>query len=430
MDSKLKRQVTCIVILGSLMILSIALLTNATAIKKKLNSKDTLVSAETQASIETVEKTKTPEGFTRLGNNLDGWKTDETFFDNESDTLAMQIMEEMSTLEVRAISVEKDIRIRILDYSGNLKSEIPFEVSVKSSNGKYDGTVLDEDKDGILYVSDLAPGKYEISLLPVEDWIVPETVQTVDVRASVEYLMIEDIDVLMKSEASLSTVADDAMVLSAVNDADKKITDKFCTDETMIYGIDISSENGEIDWNQVYQSGIRFVMLRAGFRGAFSGELITDDSFSKNAKEAYRAGLDVGAYFYSQAVNEKEAVEEASALLVLASQSRLSYPLCIRVDMAGGMGRADELDADTRTGIVNAFCQTIKNAGYDACFYATKNWLNTNLDTNRLDRNKIWLAEYRKIPTYEGYYDMWEYSCNGKVPGIDGNVNLNISFIK
>lgn len=428
MDSKLKRQVTVLVVVGALLILSVALLANATTIKNKLG-KTSSSTPEPQVIVDEVQAIKNVDGFTMVGHGLDNWKADETFFDSSNDSLTMKIMEEMSTLSVKAVSVEKDLRIRILDYNGNLKTDIPFEVSLKSHNGKTELFMVDEDKDGIIYASDLKPGKYELLMSEVEEWIVPVAPIEVEVKDFAEYLMIEDVDILMKSEATVASSADNAMTLSAINDADKKISSKFGEDETLVYGIDISSENGEIDWNQVYQSGIRFVMLRAGYRGAFSGEIYTDDSFSEYAKEANRAGLDVGAYFYTQAINEREAVEEASAMILLASQSHITYPLCIRVDMAGGMGRADEIDSNTRTEVVNAFCQTIKNSGYDPCFYATKNWLSTNLNTSKLDKNRIWLAEYRKVPTYEGFYDMWEYSCNGKVPGIDGDVNLNISFM-
>ena len=97
--------------------------------------------------------------------------------------------------------------------------------------------------------------------------------------------------------------------------------------------------------------------------------------------------------------------------------------------LPGGNGRADSLDIATRTKVCKAFCETIENAGYEAGVYASRSWYNQNLEVSELDDYKIWLAEYRSTPLYSGYYDMWQYTSKGSVDGIEGNVDLNISYM-
>ena len=141
------------------------------------------------------------------------------------------------------------------------------------------------------------------------------------------------------------------------------------------------------------------------------------------------AGLKVGVYFFTQAVNEVEAVEEASMVLALCEGYNLEYPVIIDSEGAGGEGRADSLDVETRTKVCAAFCETIKNAGYEAGVYASRSWFNANLNVKELDKYRIWLAEYRSTPLYSGYYDMWQYTSKGQIDGIEGNVDLNISYM-
>ena len=138
-------------------------------------------------------------------------------------------------------------------------------------------------------------------------------------------------------------------------------------------GIDISKHNGNIDWNAVKNSGVQYVILRCGYRGSASGVLVEDQKFKRNIQGATAAGLKVGIYFFSQAVNEVEAVEEASMTLSLIKNYRITYPVYIDVESANG--RADGISKAARTSVINAFCQTIRNSGYTPGLYANKNWL-------------------------------------------------------
>ena len=192
-------------------------------------------------------------------------------------------------------------------------------------------------------------------------------------------------------------------------------------------GIDVSKWNGTIDWNAVKNSGVNYVIIRVGYRGSSQGALIEDPKFKTNIKGATAAGIKVGVYFFTQAVDEVEAVQEASMVLDRISGYKISYPVFL--DVEGSGGRGDAIDSATRTAVCKAFCNTIKNAGYTPGIYANKTWLSSKMDAGALSGYKIWLAQYAKTPTYTGRYDLWQYRSDGKVSGISGKVDLNISYL-
>ena len=194
-----------------------------------------------------------------------------------------------------------------------------------------------------------------------------------------------------------------------------------------VMGIDVSKWNGTIDWAAVKNSGISYVIIRCGYRGSSEGTLIEDPKFKTNIEGAAKAGLKVGVYFFTQAIDEVEAVEEASMVLELVKNYKISYPIFLDVEPSGG--RADKIDKATRTAVCKAFCETIKKAGYTAGIYANKTWLNEKLDASALSSHKIWLAQYAATPTYSGKYDLWQYSSTGRVSGISGDVDLNVSYL-
>lgn len=193
-----------------------------------------------------------------------------------------------------------------------------------------------------------------------------------------------------------------------------------------VMGIDISKHNGTVDWNVVKNAGVDFVILRCGYRGSSSGVLVEDEKFRENIKGASAAGLKIGIYFFSQAVNEMEAVEEASLTLSLIKNYKISYPVYIDVEAANG--RADGLSASERTKVITAFCETVRDSGYTAGVYSNKNWFTEKMNTGAFGNYRIWLAQYTETPTYTGRYDMWQYSSRGTIPGIKGDVDLNISY--
>lgn len=192
-------------------------------------------------------------------------------------------------------------------------------------------------------------------------------------------------------------------------------------------GIDVSTHNGNINWGEVKKAGVSYAIIRTGFRGSTQGSLIEDAKFKANIQGATNAGIKVGVYFFTQAVNEVEAVEEASMVLNQVRNYKISYPIFIDVEASGG--RADSLDSATRTKVINAFCQTIRNSGYTAGIYANKTWLGSKMNVSALSGYKIWLAQYNSTPTYKGRYDLWQYSDKGRIPGISTNVDMNLSYL-
>jgi len=195
-----------------------------------------------------------------------------------------------------------------------------------------------------------------------------------------------------------------------------------------VLGIDVSKWNGTIDWNAVKNAGVNYVIIRCGYRGSSTGALIEDPTFRANIKGATSAGLKVGVYFFTQAVNEVEAVEEASMVLSLISGYNISYPVFLDVESSGG--RADSISADVRTSVCNAFCQTIANSGYATGIYANKTWLTGKINVGSLGSSyKVWLAQYAATASYGGKYQIWQYSSKGSVPGIKGNVDMNLSYL-
>ncbi|MCC8140507.1 MAG: hypothetical protein LIO67_09485 [Lachnospiraceae bacterium] len=205
-------------------------------------------------------------------------------------------------------------------------------------------------------------------------------------------------------------------------------SDGILTQSSGSRGIDVSKYQGSIDWTAVKNAGITFAIIRAGYRGSSTGVLVEDPYFKTNIKGATAAGIKVGVYFFTQAITEAEAVEEASMVLSLVSGYKITYPIFIDTESATN-GRANGLSKSARTAVVSAFCKTIKNAGYTAGVYASKSWFNNQLNASSLSSYCIWVAQYNSSCTYSGKYNIWQYSSKGSVSGISGNVDMNISYL-
>ncbi len=165
-------------------------------------------------------------------------------------------------------------------------------------------------------------------------------------------------------------------------------------------GIDVSKWNGTIDWNAVKNSGINYVIIRCGYRGSSQGTLIEDPKFTANIKGATAAGLKVGVYFFTQAIDEREAVEEASMVLEQVKNYKISYPIFLDVEASGGRG--DAISKETRTAVCKAFCATIQNAGYNAGIYANKNWRRSWIPVPSAPTRSGWPSMRRHLPIRDG----------------------------
>lgn len=419
MDSRLKRlTISCMFFLVVLVLLLVLYL-NKDQLHKDTSSATEPVRIQEQESLQK----ETFEG-TQIGNDVSAFLNDEDFFDKEKSKYE-QYLEQKNTLSLIMTSIEKDLRIKIVNFDGVLVTGETFTVQVQ---GK--GSYSDTDQDGIIYISGLQAGDYLVSLQSCDGYTVPQNAARVNVKEQVEYAAIEDISMLIKTEDEIDPAVDDTGAMNVTEDIDKTEIKKLqALDENARIGIDVSKWNKEIDWEKVRKAGVQFAIIRCGYRGSETGSLVLDPYFKKNIRMAQEAGLDVGVYFFTQAVNEVEAVEEASMVLHLIEKEYLTYPVFIDTEGAGGNKRADNLSVRTRTAVCRAFCDTIENAGYPSGVYASKNWYNNHLLAEELEDYAIWMAEYRSVPTYEGYYNMWQYTSKGTVDGIEGNVDLNVSYL-
>ena len=406
MDSKLKRLTIFLVIIMIALILG-------TVVAIEVYKKEKRQAFGQQNTEETAAEEPDLYAFMR----------DETFFDKDPTRYEKLMAGQGKKLTLAATSVERDLRVQVLNDLGELVAGQPLYITVNGQEYK------DLDQDGILYVGDLKPGDYQVSLNELEGYKVPSEPLSIHVKDQVEYTPIEDISLLIKTEADINAEAEDSAVNGAEDDADKtEQEDILESRDNRSFGIDVSKWNKEINWEKVKASGVDFAIIRCGYRGSVTGTLVEDPYFYKNLEGAKKAGVKVGLYFFTQATSAVEAVEEASMVLCLNNGGTLDYPVFIDTEGAGGNGRADSLDVATRTAVCQAFCETIENAGYHAGVYASRNWLNGRLDAAKLDDHVIWLAEYRAQPEYDGKYQMWQYTSGGAIDGIDGRVDFNVSY--
>lgn len=195
-------------------------------------------------------------------------------------------------------------------------------------------------------------------------------------------------------------------------------------------GIDVSYHNGTLDWSIIKAAGVDFAILRAAYRGyGTEGTLVRDAKFAEYMQGAMSQGIPVGAYIYSQAITTAEAVQEANYILNIVRGYSLDLPIVFDYEFAGvKTGRLDsawssgKLNKSKMTDIALAFCDTIKNAGYDAMVYANKTFLSKNLDHEVIENAgyDVWLAHYTTNTNYTGDYKIWQYTSSGRIPGIEG----------
>ena len=198
---------------------------------------------------------------------------------------------------------------------------------------------------------------------------------------------------------------------------------------TSFLGIDVSDFNGDIDWYSVKNAGIDFAMIRIGYMLYESGEIVMDTKFEHNLQAAYEAGIKTGVYFFSQAVSKEEALEEADLVINAIKDYTISYPVVFDWETVNAKSaRTNDVTVDTLSECCIAFCERVKEAGYTPMIYQNKDIALRKLDLPRLKDYDFWLAEYNDKPTYRYHFDMWQFGQNGYITGIEGDVDMNISF--
>ncbi|MBD5504946.1 MAG: hypothetical protein HDR09_14755 [Lachnospiraceae bacterium] len=416
MDSKRMRRMLFAMILMFVVLIGVIAATNLETVKKKLG-----LAADVQ-----IEETAVMEvaDYGQRGSDLSAFLRDETFFDPEVKFKSIETYSGKNVFLMMS-SVAKDLRIMIVDSVGRLVTGTPFVVKIQGM-----GEYTDSDRDGIVYIDGLRAGEYSVSLAEAEGFIVPNTITTIQVKQEIEYRVLSDIEYLIMTEDDIDVEKEDRAVNGAEEAADgsENTELQFAGDNARL-GIDVSKWNKEIDWEKVKNDGIEFAIIRCGYRGASSGALVLDPMYKRNIEGAIEAGIPVGVYFFTQALDEVEAVEEASMVISLIEDYDVDYPVFLDSESAGGRGRADALEAEERTKIHKAFLETIASAGYETGIYASRNWLNDELDMTEVSEYRTWLAEYADIPVYDKYYHMWQYTSKGSVDGIDTRVDLNLCYM-
>lgn len=223
--------------------------------------------------------------------------------------------------------------------------------------------------------------------------------------------------------------------LNSYSDENLKILEsgeyQYMDGETVVShkGIDVSRFQGSIDWNAVAQDGVEFAFIRVGNRGYGTGKLVEDEKFEANLEGAMAAGIHVGVYIYSQAINEEEVLEEAELVLEKLAPYDVKCPIVFDVEKsADASGRMNQISLEERTNLTLLFCQTVEAAGYQPIIYHNVEMGALMIDVETLESYDKWLAYYNDDMYYPYEYNIWQYSDKGKVNGINSNVDLNICF--
>lgn len=195
-------------------------------------------------------------------------------------------------------------------------------------------------------------------------------------------------------------------------------------------GVDVSTFQGEINWKKVKDDGMDFAFIRLGFRGYESGKIVLDSKYEDNIEGSIKAGLDTGVYFFTEALTEKEAIEEADFVIENLANHPITMPVVIDVEESANTEktRTKNLTSEQRTKNVIAFCKRIKEAGYEPMIYGNLKSFMIMMDFEKLENYDKWFAYYR-FPFHFPYkIRMWQFTSTEKVDGIEGTADVNIMF--
>ena len=202
-----------------------------------------------------------------------------------------------------------------------------------------------------------------------------------------------------------------------------------CTAGPTRRGIDVSTHQERIDWEKVRDAGFDFAFIRIGYRGYSVGEIFPDARARENLKNARAAGFDVGVYFYSQAIDTQEAMEEAQWCLDFLAGEPLDLPVVYDWEYVSPSARTGGMDRKTLTECAKTFCTAIENGGYQPMIYFNSHVSRDLLDLNALAEYPFWLAQYKDEMDYPHQVDFWQYTEEGSVPGIEGDVDIDLMFL-
>lgn len=329
--------------------------------------------------------------------------------------------------------------------SGSTLTSNQLDIWNLPDTGRKDDTIVDNGKNGT--VTNQTTGKTVIEGSKSQD--SENTAEALTQGKTEVYDMtkkesMQDSDDMDDGKHTLVTYQDGSTEWVEINDklaANSYDTAKFVYQNPQMkyyvngkqaswFGVDISSKQGIVDFEKLKKAGVDFVMIKVGGRGYSSGNIVLDSSYKDYMNGAKNAGLGIGVYFYSQAVDKDEVCEEAETLLELIKDYPVKYPVVFDMEsVEGDMARTDALDVSTRTELARIFLKTIKAEGYTPMLYGDKEWLVTKLDLEKLQDYDVWLSQEADTPDYPYEYTMWQYNKSGTVSGISGTAGLNISLV-
>lgn len=202
--------------------------------------------------------------------------------------------------------------------------------------------------------------------------------------------------------------------------------------KTSYVGVDISKHTGEINFTGVKAAGVDYVMIRLGSRGYSTGQIALDENFKQNIEGAIEAELDIGIYFYSQAVSPEEAIQEANFVIqnLEPYRAHVKYPIAFDMEfVSNDKSRIEGLSREDKTTVTATFAEGVKAAGYVPMIYGDKEWLLKEIDLTKLQDYDVWLSQEEDIPDYPYLYTMWQYDTDSILNGIEGGADLNICFV-
>ena len=360
---------------------------------------------------------------------------DLTSYKDGKHTVTVQIIDN-NTFDVIA---QNSTSFKLKKYNGEINIEIPQTSMLNSSSLVIAGWEMSElDNSYVeIYIDDV---KRNASISRFERADVISSVTnygTINENATPGFNTTIDISDLPAGKHTIKI-----KLYSKLNEFITEKSKTIIKYNDVYFGIDVSYYNGTIDWNAVKQDGISFAFIRTGYRGYGTGRMVEDDKFKENITNAIANNVSSGVYFYTQAINENEAISEADftvgKLQEYGMLEKLKLPIVIDTEFTDvGIGRADGLSQAQRTKVVKAFCDRIRQHGYTPMIYASRDFLYFNLHMSELSNYDVWLAHYTSTDdplnhqsNYTGAYKIWQYTSNGTVRGINGRVDKNISYVK
>lgn len=319
----------------------------------------------------------------------------------------------LRTVRLTAYSQGEDLFITVCGENGEPVTGERFQLTLTTPLG--DEIICSTYTDGSCYLVELLPGNYTVTMQALDGYTLPEPVICAVSSATHQAPSLEQlVPGLNEVDGKLYYLSELGQMASAV-------------------GVDLSCYNGRIEWDTLRNQGISFVILRVGGRGWGTGMLYTDTRFRQYFDEASRAGLKLGVYFYSTAVNDAEAVEEAEYVLSRLYGAPLDMPVFLDIEYSGKYpyGRADRLSTARRSGIINAFSSVLRSAGYDTGVYSGTYYITSELNYRALSAQTLWIANYtanNMLPRVSFGYDIWQYTESGRVKGVFGPVDINVIF--